>query len=118
MSRVKISPELDRRLSALPTNGKIHAIVLLDATAGLGVAKRRPTRAQRGKTLQLLQANTEQLLPEIDSILANFSGHRLADQPNALGSLPVEATEAGIRALAASDRVKAIVEDQQVSLLK
>jgi hypothetical protein len=119
MTHAKISPELDKRLAALSTEDRIHAIVLLelprDRDRDSGGA--RPTRAQRREIMHRLRDHGEQVLPEIDSVLTRFGGHRLADQVNALGSLPVETTAAGFRALAASDRVKAILEDQPVSLL-
>jgi hypothetical protein len=42
---------------------------------------------------------------------------RKATIKNALGSIPVETTARGIAALAASEHVKAILEDQPISLL-
>ena len=118
MSHAKISPELDKRLAVLSVDDRIHAIVLLESPRDRDPEGARPTRAQRRTIMQRLRNHGEQVLPEIDSVLARFSGRRLADQVNALGSLPVETTAAGIRALAESDRVKAILEDQPVSLLK
>jgi hypothetical protein len=55
-------------------------------------------------------------LGEIDGILERFDGKRSADV-NALGSIPAETTARGIAALAASEHVKAILEDQPISLL-
>ena len=52
----------------------------------------------------------------MDDILGRFDGQRFADEPDALGSIPVEATVAGIEALASSDWVKAIIEDQPIQL--
>jgi hypothetical protein len=118
MSHAKISPELDKRLAALAPDERIHAMVLLQAPEGLAPDSARPTRAQRGEILRRLRDHGDQLLPEIDTLLARFGGRRLADRVNALGSLPVEVTAAGIHALAASHRVKAILEDQPISLLK
>ena len=40
------------------------------------------------------------------------------ERANALGSLPVETTSSGILALAESGHVKAILEDQEFSLLR
>jgi hypothetical protein len=55
-------------------------------------------------------------LQEVDAILARFHGRRLAEGPNALGYIPVETTSSGIRALAQSDSVRGIIEDQPVRL--
>jgi hypothetical protein len=55
-------------------------------------------------------------LLSIDRILHRFRGRRLAQGADALGSISVEATPAGIEALAASEYVRAILEDQPISL--
>jgi hypothetical protein len=54
---------------------------------------------------------------DIDRILEHWGGRRLADQVDALGSVPVEATAAATRELAASECVRAIILDQVVSAL-
>ncbi len=48
----------------------------------------------------------EPVLAEVDKILERHNGRRLADEVDALGSVSVETTVAGIPALAASDYVK------------
>ena len=48
--------------------------------------------------------------------LERFDGKRLANV-DALGCIPVEITASGVLALAASEHVKAILEDQPISLL-
>ena len=53
-------------------------------------------------------------LDSIDKILAGHDGKRLANGAGSLGTVPVETTAEGIRALAESDQVKAILEDQKV----
>jgi hypothetical protein len=47
-----------------------------------------------------------------------FIDKKLTTNPDALGSISVETTAAGIAALAASEHVKAIIEDQAVSLVR
>jgi len=118
MAESKISRELDKRLATLSPEGKVHAILLFATTGEQGRPGARRTPGQRRNAIHRVRADAEQALPEIDRVLARFGGRRLADHVNALGSLPVEATPAGIRALAASDRVKAILEDQKISLLR
>ena len=55
-------------------------------------------------------------MDDIDEILKKHDGRRLARRPDALGSLPVETTAAGIRALARSRWVQAVFEDQPIHL--
>ncbi len=81
--------------------------------SGVAAPEKPPrTRAERQELAQAVRNLTEAVLPEIDLILAQTAGKRLAERPNALGVLPVETTPEGIRALAASSRVKTILEDQ------
>ena len=54
----------------------------------------------------------------VDEVLARFGGRRLSDAPDALGSLPVETTCAGIHALAECDGVSAVLEDQPIRRVK
>ena len=82
-------------------------------TEGVSSLEKPPrTRAERQELAQAVRALTESALPEIDLILAPTAGKRLSDRPNALGAIPVETTPEGIHALAASSRVKTILEDQ------
>jgi hypothetical protein len=76
------------------------------------------TRGNRQATIKAMRKSGEQALPDIDRILARFDGKRLAAKPDALGSIPVETTAAGVIALAASEHVKAILEDQAISLIR
>ena len=118
MAESKISPELDKRLAALSPEGKLQVLLLFATTGDEGRTGARHTPAERRKVIRRLRTEADQALPEIDRVLARFGGRRLANHVNALGSLPVEATPAGIRALAASARVEAILEDQPISLLR
>jgi hypothetical protein len=45
---------------------------------------------------------------------AQSGGERLTDDVDVLGSITVETTAEGIKALAASEHVKAILEDQSI----
>ncbi|SRR5712692_7188798 len=112
----KISREFAARLDRFGPQQKVRAIVLL-RTKETGVAPtRRRSRVNRQATIEAVRQSAEQALGEIDGILARFDGRRLADV-NALGSISVETTARGIAALAASEHVKAILEDQPISLL-
>ena len=94
----------------------MRAIVLLQPrTTGTGQSRRLSGEVRR----KLAESHRQWFatrLPEIDRILDETGGKRLAEYPDTLGSLPVETNPDGILALSASDAVKAILEDQPVQL--
>jgi hypothetical protein len=57
------------------------------------------------------------MLSYIDSVLDRHGGKRLDKKSSSVGSVTIHSTAAGIRALARSKRVKAIVEDQATRLI-
>lgn len=112
----KISREFSARLARLPPRQKVRAIIMLrteDAGAPMG---KRQSPVERKATTERIRQSAETVLPAIDHILDRFGGRRLANHVNALGSIPVETTSAGIHELADSEHVKAILEDQSISL--
>jgi hypothetical protein len=111
----KISYEFEARLKRLKPEQQVRAIVLLQ-TQNTDPAATRPSRADRQKVISAVRHAAQAALPEIDRILKNFRGQRLDSGVNALGSIAVETTVEGIHALAASEHVKAILEDQPISL--
>ena len=115
MGAAKISPELDRRLRSLRPADRVRALLLLAIPGPGRKAGIRTTTAEREAVAREIADAADRGVPEIDRILRDHGGRRLADRVNALGSLPVETTPAGLRALAASARVKAIFEDQPIS---
>lgn len=112
----KISSEFSARLARLGPRDKVHAFVLL-RTSGTGTSARQ-SRADRKKAVQAARKSAERALTAIDGILEQHDGRRLARRPNALGSMPVETTAAGIKALASSRWVQAILEDQPIRLAR
>jgi sorbitol-specific phosphotransferase system component IIA len=112
----KISPGFAARLKRLGPRDKIYAIVLLRTGDAAAPSGRRQSRAEREAAIEAMRASAGQALNELDGILERFDGQRFADAPDALGSIPVETTVAGIETLASSDWVKAIVEDQPIQL--
>jgi hypothetical protein len=110
----KISPEFAQRLNRLEPNDTVCAIVLLDARNDTGSGGRRQSLTQREASIDAVRDSAERALVDIDAILKRAGGRRLADDPDALGTIPVESTVAGINALADSDWVTAIFEDQSV----
>jgi hypothetical protein len=112
----KISREFSARLARLEPRQMVRAIVMLRTeNASTPMGKRR-SPVERKAAIERIRQTAKTALPAIDLILERFAGRRLADQVNALGSIPVEVTSAGIHALAASEHVKAILEDQSISL--
>ncbi len=114
----KISPLFAARLSALAAGEKIHAVLLLKIALE---GRRRGVRRAPGERRSLVSAvrsAADNALGAVDEILRRHGGERLAERANALGSLPVETTSSGILALAESGHVKAILEDQEISLLR
>src|SRR5215831_17099972 len=113
----KISPAFSARLAHLKPQQKIRAMIMLHVDVPGKSSGQRQSRTERQAMIERIRESAEPALTEIDDILAHYSGKRLAASVNALGAIPIETTAAGINALAASERVKAILEDQTVSLL-
>lgn len=116
MQTAKISDQFSARLDQLRPRQKVRAIVMLDAGQPASTS-RSEARARRGMAVAAVREAAEAALPTLDRILERHQGRRLADHADALGCVPVEATADGISALAASKHVKAILEDQPISLL-
>jgi hypothetical protein len=111
----KLSNEFKRRLNGLKPGQKVRAIVLLRTQ---DIARtRQAARNNRRTMIDAVRQSAETALPDIDEVLRRFDGKRLSDNVSALGSISVEMTAAGIKALATLDQVKAILEDQPVSSL-
>lgn len=113
----KISREFRSRLERLSPNKMIRAIVLLQTPVQENASGQRQTRSHRHAAIEAVKQATEKSLPAVDTVLNRLGGRRLAEHASALGSVPVEATVAGIKALADLEQVKAILEDQPISLL-
>jgi len=98
------------------SGGSVHAVVLLNTTKSSGVDDRkRPDHSRRQAAIDALRRSASMALVDIDEILARFGGRRLSDAPTALGTIIVETNAEGIAALAKSEHVKAVMQDQPVS---
>ena len=117
-AKPKISAEFSARLARLKPADKIRAIVMLEVERGGKARARRISPAQRQAAIDAIGESAKEALVEVDDILLRFEGKRLALTANALGYLPIETTRAGIEALAESEQVKAVLEDQPISLLR
>jgi hypothetical protein len=105
----KISREFKSRLDRLDPEQRVRAIVMLQVPRQSGRGRQAVTESVRRAA--------DMALPEIDSILERYDGKRLSDRVNALATISVETTPAGIHALADSEHVRAILEDQAIASL-
>jgi len=110
----KISPAFNARLGQLDPRDEVRAIVLLRAEHTEGPPEGRPSKAARKEKMRSIRESLVDVLPDIDRILKQHRGKRLASGIDALGAIPVVTTAAGINALAASEHVKAVLEDQGI----
>jgi hypothetical protein len=106
----KLGSAFAARLSRFPAGAHVRALLLL------GQPTEPPTR-DRAEQIRRVKQSAAAALDEIDQILTAHSGRRLESEPSSLGHVTVETTPAGIRALAKSDQVRAVLEDQAVRLL-
>lgn len=111
----KISTAFSARLDRLGPSEKVRAVVMLHCDQK--PSGRRQSQKERQAAIETLRQSASEALIGVDDILKRFGGQRLANAPDALGSVPVETTAAGIKALASLENVKVILEDQRISLL-
>ena len=113
-----ISEPFRERLSRLGPEERVRAIVLI-RTPGQGKGTgRRQSREERQAKVAAIQSAAGSAFEEIDRILGQYDGKRLAESPDALGCVPIEATREGVLAVAESEVVEAVLEDQPISPLK
>jgi hypothetical protein len=113
----KIGSRFAETLGHMKPDQKVRAIVLLRSHNSAGRTGRRGSSQQRQAAIEAVRQASEPALRDIDKILERYKGTRLATRADVLGSIPVETTPAGISALASSEHVKAILEDQPIRLL-
>jgi hypothetical protein len=114
----RISEPFLSRLSKMGPKERVRAIVLIRAPGQGKGTGRRQSREERRAKVEAVQTAAASALEELDRILGQHEGKRLADAPNALGTIPIEATADGVRAVAESPLVEAVLEDQAISPLK
>ncbi|NMG08018.1 hypothetical protein [Brasilonema sp. UFV-L1] len=112
----KISSEFAYRLNHLAPQQKVSVIVFLKLENLVQSSSLRQSRAERKAAIEGMRNSAKQALSYIREIIQNFGGIQLAENPDALGSIPIEISADGIKALAASDAVKAVVEEQEIIL--
>ncbi len=109
----KISSEFACRLKNLAPQQKVSVIVFLDVEQAGRRNNSRLSRAERRVAMEAIRHSAKLALDYIRKIIQDFGGKELAD-PDVLGSVPIEISAAGVKALAASDAVKAVVEEQKI----
>lgn len=111
----KISSEFACRLGHLAPQQKVSVIVFLKLESNFdNPVNSRLTRAERRATMEGIRNSATQALGYIKKIIQDFGGKELAERPDALGSIPIEISAAGVKALAACDVVKAVLEEQEI----
>ncbi|MHC5828790.1 MAG: hypothetical protein ACYT04_76035, partial [Nostoc sp.] len=78
------------------------------------MANKRQSPNERQAVIQAVRESAEQALGNIIGIIQNFDGRSLTEHPDLFGSISVEITVAGVNALAESEAVKAVIEDQSI----
>lgn len=111
----KISPKFAAKLSSYPPNATVRAMVLLQRENPQTLNNsHRQSRQERKAAIQAMQESVKQSWEIVDRIVRDFNGKTLAQSPDALGAIPIEITPDGIKALASSDAVKAIMESDRI----
>lgn len=105
-SNPKISPDFKTRLARLKPQDRIRVIVFLRTEV--------TPSSDRQQTTEAVQRVAEQQLNSIRNIIEKHQGKLLAERPNVLGAIPMEITVTGVYALAQSEAVKLIVENQGI----
>ena len=113
---LKISSEFSDKLDRLDPKEKVRIVLMLFKSEGKKITPRK-SRIERKNAMNSILESSKKAVPEIDKILKRYGGEKLASSPDVLGSIPVETTVAGVNALARLKDVKAIVEDQPISLI-
>ncbi len=114
---MKISREFAARLEGRAPDEMVRAIVMLETQPAARGAGRRALRTQRKKLTEAMQRSVEAAADDIAEVLEKFGGRQLGHRLDTLGSLAVETTPAGIKALSECPRVRGILEDQSLSLI-
>ena len=105
----KLSNAFASRLDKAPRDSRVRVILLLGRST-----KRKKRGGERSEQIQRVRESAAAALDEVDAILTAHEGRRIESEPSALGYVTVETTPTGIRALAQSEQIRAILEDQVV----
>ncbi len=109
-----IDPDLDRRLRFSRPDEQLQVVVLVAAPDGVAPVEPAARRKLRGEIAAQLKEAAANLMPAIDAITRVHGGARLSESPTALGTLAVETTPAGVRALAELPTIAAVLANQEL----
>lgn len=109
-----ISDAFASRLARLKPHQVMRAIVMVNVAPAQKDPTRRMSSQERRDAIAAMREAVQPALVEIDELLDQFKGQRLDETISALGTVLVEATAAGIKALAQSPKIKAVMEDQSI----
>ncbi|UCE46711.1 MAG: hypothetical protein JSW47_13965 [Phycisphaerales bacterium] len=113
----KLGAEFRLRLSQAEPDDRIRAVIVLNIAPPTAARAGRLSREAKERTARRMKEVATELLPEIDSVLRDYHGKRLTEDVDVLGTISVEAPAAGLLAVARCDTVRAVLEDQDISLL-
>ena len=116
--KLKLSPQFQVRLASLAPEQSLRSIVLLEVGDLKSSGSKRRSSSERRAVADSVRTVANQSLNTIDQILDKFGGVRLSQSVTSLGSIVVESNASGIISLAASDHVKAVLEDQAISSIQ
>ncbi len=113
-----ISREFASRLRRYRRDQPVRVAVVFAIAATRGAGERAGPRRARSEIARETRLAANAGLEEIDRVLVRYGGKRLVMSADALGSIAVETTAAGVVALATIPGVKAILEDQPITLVR
>ena len=106
------------RVRTAAPESPVRAIVVLNIAPKRRGPSRRQNSHERAAAISAVKTAASRLVREIDRLLDEAGGRRTSENPDALGTISVETTPEGIRRLAASDHVRAVLEDQPLARLR
>ena len=111
-----IGDSLRATLGRAPAGKLLKVVVMVGLPPVEALADRSAIRARRKRITAEARAETRRVSIELDGLLKQFGGRLFDVGAGAIGALALETTPDGIRAIAALDDVKAVVEDQPLQL--
>ncbi|MES9901065.1 MAG: hypothetical protein ABW168_00110 [Sedimenticola sp.] len=112
----KISREFNSRLARLKPGQLVSAVLLLQLSKAHS-STTRSVRSKRSAIMSAVRETSAESLDEIDQMLAQYGGRRMEDTTSVLGSLAVEVSVEGLKALIGLKQIKAVLEDQSIHSL-
>ncbi len=109
-----ISPQFAARLANMKSTEPMQVVVVLDVSRGKPQGGARISVKRRKALAKKTRSIANSLLPAIDAVVEKFNGQRVSKSADSLGCIVIKLTPSGIRAVAALDDVRAVMEDQPI----